>query len=79
MNHPWKIYIDELTEPQRREMLDNAIERLMEIEEVRFMPADIKPADASPLSMGDEFIPARLYWQSSGESLFDDETGVASC
>jgi len=59
MREIWKAYLDGLSEAERRKILDAAIARLMEIEEVRFRVPEPDEDVGSPY----------LYWESCGESL----------
>ena len=68
MRKPWEKYLDNLTQTERNTILYNAIEHLLDMDEIRFQADDIvdKYGNPIPEEMSiDEF----LYWVPSGEDL----------
>ena len=60
MKRNWKKYLDKLTNEERHKILVVAIERLMELEEVKFQMDDIDCAEM-------------LYWDSCGDELLKED------
>ena len=65
---PWVVWFDKQSDSDRRTMALLAIERLMEIGEIRFRIDDSIHLDGTPIPE-DEAVDEFLYWASCGEDL----------
>lgn len=70
MRKPWEKYLDNLTQIERNTILYNAIEHLLDIDEIRFRMDDIIDLNGN-LIPEDESMDEFLYWIATGESLLD--------
>lgn len=70
MRELWKVYIDNLPYNDKVRLAYIAVERLIELEEVKFRVDDIVDLDGNEIPE-DESMDEFLYWTSCGENLLN--------